>query len=659
MLTIQTFGRLTVTSPGGEPIAITGGKTQGLLAYLALNVEMAPSRDRLLAIFWGDRFTEQARQSLRQGVARIKRALGDGDYVIADQDHVGLNGAHVSVDADELCTLSEDPTPEATERAVALLRGPLLEGLYGQHAEFDDWAASERQRLSTVALAVMERAVNLRVRQGQGDAALALARRMIEMDPMRDASPSVLIRLLSQRGERVAALQHFRNYEATIMKELGVGAGHELQRLVHTVRGEKFVPDEPEGRQPAVEAPPAAAPYRARRATVALLPFPTLSEAGDDSALASGLVDDVMTHLSHFSWLQLKQCPDVRERPLMASDLSTLADAHVLDYIVHGSLRRIHDRVRLTVKVTDPTTNRYLWVARYDRRMDDVFALQDELSLTIAASIEAELAALEGRAARELQAKELSAWECYHRGLAIQYDFNADTNREAQKQFRRAIELDGNFALAHARLAYALVISAIYFEADNLDELLDESLELAQKAAQLAPQDAVARFALGRVHLARGEYERSLSDLRMALQLNPSLAQAHCALGDTMAYSGQIDAAMPCFEEAVRISPSDPYRWAFLSYGATALLFRGDFEKAASWAADAESMPNAHYWATAIKASALGHLGRSEEAALAVHNLRARRPGITADFVRRRLFYIRDPDQLTTYVEGLRRAGLE
>ena len=136
MLTIQTFGRLTVTSPGGEPIAITGGKTQGLLAYLALNVEMAPSRDRLLAIFWGDRFTEQARQSLRQGVARIKRALGDGDYVIADQDHVGLNGAHVSVDADELCTLSEDPTPEATERAVALLRGPLLEGLYGQHAEF-------------------------------------------------------------------------------------------------------------------------------------------------------------------------------------------------------------------------------------------------------------------------------------------------------------------------------------------------------------------------------------------------------------------------------------------------------------------------------------------------------------------------------------------
>jgi DNA-binding SARP family transcriptional activator/Tfp pilus assembly protein PilF len=659
MLNIQLFGRLTVTSPGGEPIAVTGAKTQGLLAYLALNIAMPASRDRLLALFWGDRFTEQARQSLRQGVARIKRTLGNEEYVIADQDRVGLNSDLVTVDADRLCALAEDPSPEATERAVALLNGPLLEGLYGQQAEFDDWVASERQRLSTVSLAVMERAVNLRVQQQQGDLALALAYRLIEMEPMRDASHGVLIRLLSQKGERAAALQHFRNYEATIMKELGVGAGHELQRLIHTVRGEKLFPEEPKERHPAVADPPAAAPFRARRATVALLPFTTLSEAGDESALAAGLIDDVMTHLSHFSWLQLKQCPDFREHPLMASDLSTLAEADALDYVVHGSLRCIDDRVRLTVKVTDPATARYLWVARYDRRMDDVFALQDELSLTIAASIEAELAGLEGRAARELQAGELSAWECYHRGLAIQYDFNADTNREAQKQFRRAIELDSNFALAHARLAYALVISAIYFEADNLDEVLDEALTLAQRAAHLAPQDAVARFALGRVHLARGDYDRSLSDLRTAVQLNPSLAQAHCALGDTLAYSGDVDGAMPCFEEAVRISPSDPYRWAFLSYGATALLFRGDFEKAAAWAADAESMPNAHYWATAIKASALGHLGRSEEAAKAIEDLRARRPGITTDFVRRRLFYIRDQEQLATYVAGLRRAGLE
>jgi hypothetical protein len=115
---------------------------------------------------------------------------------------------------------------------------------------------------------------------------------------------------------------------------------------------------------------------------------------------------------------------------------------------------------------------------------------------------------------------------------------------------------------------------------------------------------------------------------------------------------------MSCFEEAVKISPSDPYRWAFLGYGATALLFLGEFDKAANWATDAESVPSAHYWTTAVKASALGHLGRVEEAAKAICDLKKRCPGITTDFVRRRLFYIKDENQIATYIEGLRLAGL-
>ena len=253
----------------------------------------------------------------------------------------------------------------------------------------------------------------------------------------------------------------------------------------------------------------------------------------------------------------------------------------------------------------------------------------------------------------------MSAWDCYHRGLAIQYEFSAATYAEAQRHFRRAIELDPNFGLAYARLAYALVISAIYFEADDVTALLDEALDLAARAARLEPEDSVARFALGRVNLARGDYERSIADLRAAIELNPGMAQAHCGLGDSMAYSGQLDDAMNCFEEAVRISPADPHRWAFLSYGATALLFRGAYEEALAWASRAEAVPNSHYWATALRVSALGHLGRVAQAAEALAELRRRRPGITCDFVRERLFYLRDPAQVDTYVEGLSKAGLD
>lgn len=258
-----------------------------------------------------------------------------------------------------------------------------------------------------------------------------------------------------------------------------------------------------------------------------------------------------------------------------------------------------------------------------------------------------------------LTSAEMGAWECYHRGLAIHYEFNADTNLEAQWHLRRALELDPNFGLAYARLSYAIVISVIYFEADDVAGLLDEALNLARTAARLEPDDALARFALGRVHLARGEYDRSIADLKAAIELNPGMAQAHCGLGDSMAYSGQLTDAMSCFEEAVRISPSDPYRWAFLSYGATALLFQGDYGGAVKWAAEAEAMPNSHYWATAIRASALAHMGQMDEAALALDTLKSARPGITADFVRSRLFYLQDPAQVETYVQGLEKAGLD
>jgi tetratricopeptide (TPR) repeat protein len=169
----------------------------------------------------------------------------------------------------------------------------------------------------------------------------------------------------------------------------------------------------------------------------------------------------------------------------------------------------------------------------------------------------------------------------------------------------------------------------------------------------------VCRFALGRVYLARGDYQKSVSELQAAIDLNPSMAQAHCGLGDVLTYSGRAHDAMACFEEAVRLSPQDPYRWAFLNYGAMALLFEGKFEEAADWAGRAAQVPNSHFWASAVQASALGHMGRLVEAREAIGELVRARPEISCEFVRERLFYLREPSQIETYIEGLRKAGLD
>ncbi|MCP4384388.1 MAG: tetratricopeptide repeat protein [Hyphomicrobiales bacterium] len=661
MIRINLFGKLSVTGSGGEQIPLAGAKTQGLLAYLALNTEMPPTRDQIIALFWGDRFSDQARQSLRQAIAKLKRTLADeaDDVVLTEHDRVGLNPDRVQVDIDEFGRLVNDTSPEAIKRAVSLLSGPLLDGLYGQQADFDDWIVSERQRFSTLSLKVLERAAEYELMQGKTQSALDYARRIVAIDPLRDAGQMVLIRILAQQGERAAAIQTFNAYQKTLKDELGVEPGPELLKLMQEVRGEGFFANVAAPEHSVAAAPiAAAAVHETGRMSVAVVPFATIASDSQDTFLAAGLTEDVITNLSRFSWLDVKASSEGAGPRLTSAEMSAFGKELGLDYIVHGSLRSQDKHIRLTAQLAEPRNARYVWVTRYDRQADDLFAVQDELSETIAASVEAELERLAGRSTRDVALENMNAWDCYHRGLAIQYEFNADTNLTAQKHFRRAIELDPNFGLAYARLSYAIVISTIYFEAEGVAELLDEALDLARTAARLEPDDAVARFALGRVHLARGEYDRSITNLKAAVELNPGMAQAHCGLGDSMAYSGRLDEAIGCFEEAVRISPSDPYRWAFLAYGATAFLFKGDYEAAAKWAAEAEAVPNAHYWPTAIRASALAHLGQAEQAADAVAELRRLRPGIDSDFVRDRLFYLRDPKHVETYVSGLQKAGL-
>ncbi|NKB26418.1 MAG: tetratricopeptide repeat protein [Rhodobacteraceae bacterium] len=613
MFDVKLFGKFEVLSQDGAAINVAGAKTQGLIAFLAMNMGMPPTRDRIVNLFWGDRFTDQARQSLRQAIAKLRRILPDGDRaLVIEHDRISFDPAVVRVDLDRFTELAENDRVQDAIAAVALLRGPLLDGFFGQQAEFEDWISSERQSINELSCKLLERAADAESRNGNMSQALVHARRVTQLNPWSDAAHGVLLRLLAQNGERAQAIQHFQKYESTLKDELGIGVGQELRELIAQIRGETFAPAEHSPNDPALSAsPPASALPMAERApdaadgqtSIAIVPFAWMASEADHGFLVDGLVEDMSTKLSRFSWLTIKAGANTHGARLTGAEMSALFGEQGIDYLIHGSLRSQGNRFRLTVQLADPRDGRYLWVERFDRSTDDLFSLQDDLSDAVVGSLEASIARLAGRSTRSLSFDDMNAWECYHRGLAIQYEFDAATNSQAQRHFRRAIALDPNFGLAYARLSYAIVISAIYFEAADVTALLDDALELAQTASRLEPDDAVVRFALGRVLLARGEYDQSISHLKSAIELNPNMAQAHCGLGDSMAYAGDLDAAMSCFEEAVRVSPNDPYRWAFLSYGATALLFRGDFLDADKWAAEAESMPNAHYWPIVLKNS--------------------------------------------------------
>jgi len=198
----------------------------------------------------------------------------------------------------------------------------------------------------------------------------------------------------------------------------------------------------------------------------------------------------------------------------------------------------------------------------------------------------------------------------------------------------------------------------VYFDAKPDSARMDEALVAARRAIELDDQDANSYFTIGRVHLARCEYDLAIDALEHSIGLNPSLAVTYCGLGDSLAYEGRLDEAIEQFEIAIRLSPHDPFRWAFYSYRSLAHLFRGEFADAVSWARKATQVPNAQYWARAHLVAALGHLGDKNQAGNAVNDLMGEKPEFSLSFAREQLFYLKQPGQIETYIEGLRKAGL-
>ncbi len=198
----------------------------------------------------------------------------------------------------------------------------------------------------------------------------------------------------------------------------------------------------------------------------------------------------------------------------------------------------------------------------------------------------------------------------------------------------------------------------VYFDKTPTPESLDEALKLARTAASPDDKDAFAHLAAARVHLARREYQEVLAECRISLDLNPSSGQTHCAMGDALAYAGLLEEAIVEFEESIRLSPQDPWRWAFLSYGALAYILLGRHDTAAKWARAALRVPNCQYWTNAHLVVALGHLGRTDEARSAVAELLRRKPNFSCGYAEDRLFYVERRKHLPHYLEGLRKAGV-
>jgi adenylate cyclase len=404
---------------------------------------------------------------------------------------------------------------------------------------------------------------------------------------------------------------------------------------------------------------PAEGASASARASLAVLPFDNMSGDESQTYIADGLTEDLITALSKYRGIGVVARNSSFAYKGRALDMRQIAKELGVAYVLEGSVRKTGNRLRVTAQLIDGSSGNHIWAEHYDRELQDLFALQDEIVAIIAGRLEPELTSVERERAMRKPTQNLGAWDCYYVALSHMYRFTPQGSAEAQRSLARAIEFDPGFALAYARLAYCRILDMVYYEAPAAPEVLDEALKLAKTAVALDPHDAFCQLAVGRVYIARREYELGLAACQAALRLNPNMGIGHCAMGDALAYAGRPQEAVGCFEEAVRLSPNDPWRWAFYAYGSLGLIFLGQFERAVDWAQRAILVPNCQYWARSHLACGLGHLGRRAEAAAALAQLKHIKPEFSLAHVREQLFYLERKEQIDCYLDGLQRAGLD
>jgi adenylate cyclase len=398
-------------------------------------------------------------------------------------------------------------------------------------------------------------------------------------------------------------------------------------------------------------------PLRHDRPSIAVLPFDNMSSDVEQDYFADGITEDIITELSRFMSLFVIARNSTFAFKGQSLDVKEVGRRLGVRYVVEGSVRRAGKRLRITAQLIDALNDAHVWAERYDRDLEDIFAVQDEVTQAIVTTIEPHLASSERERARRKPPENLGAWECYQRGLWHVYQHKAEDSAKGQALFRRAIEMDPGFAAPHAALGFSLYYEVVGGLVSDPGDRLPRALAEARAAVAADEWDAFGHEVLGRILLLHGEHDASIAAHETSLALNPNYANAHYGLAFALCFIGQPERAISELDEAQRLSPHDPLIWAFMTIKSFALTLLHRYDEALACAKKSQQWPNATVWAYFTEVVPLAHLGRIEEARAALERAFAIKPDLSTGFFGR-IFHFKDSSEMSHVMAGLHEAGL-
>jgi adenylate cyclase len=396
-------------------------------------------------------------------------------------------------------------------------------------------------------------------------------------------------------------------------------------------------------------------PGSSQRVSIAVLPFDNATDDPSQDYFSNGITEDLITDLAKVSGLLVVgrssafAFQDSNEMP------ESIGRALGVRFLLWGNLRREGDQLRLNARLIDSHDGRTLWAERYDRRLTDVFRIQDELTAQIVSALQVELAPADQRRLARNHEASVAAYDELLKGNDHYGRRSFEDNELAKDHYRRAIELDPGFARAYSALALAYTAESFDGWEQGAPDAMERASALVEQARALDPTVPQIYFVGGQVALYRRDYAEAIHQAEQAIALSPGYGDAYALLARVLNYAGRPAEGLKELERAMRLNPTQPSIYRMLR-GAMH-YFERDYRKAIDDLEQAVPMnptlPLLRSWLAAAYAGA----GRVEEAQWQVEELMALNPDFSLEHVTN-VFPIRDPAYLDRLIADLRKAGL-
>ncbi len=514
---------------------------------------------------------------------------------------------------------------------------------------FQDWLDQARAHQDQIIAAGVRALLARLEAAGQWPKVRAVADAFLQRDPLDEAVVAAAIRADIAMGGAAPAQRRFQALKEALAKALGVAPGPEVSAAIGLAAAPKAQPAAP----PRAERAPAKAPDRP---TIAVLPFGFPPGDQEQAYFAEGVAEDIIAGLARSKLLTVM--PRQSSLTFDAQGLNTerICAALGVDYLVQGQIRRTDGAVRVSAHLVNGLDDKTVWSARYDRPIDDLFAVQDEITTAIVGTIEPALLGHEEARALRSPHSSVAHWDLLMRGRWHFWRSTPGDSRKAQALLTEALTLNPSDTQALSLMAHCWLVEVWAGTAPDPRQSIAEAHRCALRAVRLDGSDAFAHFTLGVVLSTMGQADQDMAEQRRALELNPNMPAAHGEMGRLFAFAGRVEDALSNCDRALGASPNDPHVWLWLFSKAIACFVAERYAEAATHAADACARRADYFFLHFLQAACAAAAGRSVEARNAVAQGQSLMPRYSLRALALGHPFV-DPDHLARYVAALELAG--